>query len=64
MTVEPVSSTRPRFATDSKLVLLERTARLSLSLACPGQGFPVPSFRLEKKGDDQSFNVWSFWNFN
>jgi len=40
-----MSSTRPRFASDSKGNVLERTARLSLSLSCPGQGFPVPSFR-------------------
>lgn len=44
---EPVGSSRPRFGTDSKGTVLERMVKLPLTMLCTGQGYPVPSFRLD-----------------
>lgn len=42
---EPVGGARPRFSTDSKGTVLERISGIALTMLCPGQGFPVPTFR-------------------
>ena len=42
-----MGSSRPRFGTDSKGTVLERMVKLPLTMQCTGQGYPVPSFRLE-----------------
>lgn len=45
--LEPVTGTVPKFDSDTKLSLFERSSHAQLALLCPAQGFPLPSFRYK-----------------
>ena len=42
---EPIGGSAPKFTLDSKLSLVERKFAHPLTLVCPAQGSPVPSYR-------------------
>lgn len=45
--IEPVSSASPKLTSGDKLISVEASQRKSITLLCPAQGFPVPSYRSE-----------------
>ena len=45
LTIEPISSTRPRFNSDSRGSLIDKLQKSGLAMQCYGQGYPVPTFR-------------------
>ncbi|XP_043680301.1 Down syndrome cell adhesion molecule-like protein Dscam2 isoform X1 [Vespula pensylvanica] len=46
---EPVATRKPKFSSDSKIVgWYDRAAGQDLTLLCPAQGFPVPTYRWYK----------------
>lgn len=47
LTVEPVGSKGPVFTNDDKVNSFSRLTNKSLSMLCPAQGYPVPSFRCD-----------------
>ena len=44
--VEPIGGSKPKFSTDDGSSSYQREEAESLSLACPAQGSPIPTFRL------------------
>ena len=42
--IEPVGSTKPKFP-NSDIVQISSEGMMEITLLCPAQGFPVPSFR-------------------
>lgn len=45
---EPVGAKAPTLVSDTKWTGIERKYGHSVTLLCPAQGFPSPSFRLAK----------------
>ncbi|XP_076390074.1 Down syndrome cell adhesion molecule 1 isoform X48 [Megachile rotundata] len=45
---EPVATKKPKFSSDTKLSWYDRLSGQDLTLFCPAQGFPVPSYRWYK----------------
>ncbi|XP_043509542.1 Down syndrome cell adhesion molecule-like protein Dscam2 isoform X13 [Frieseomelitta varia] len=45
---EPVATKKPKFSSDAKLSWYDRVIGQHLTLFCPAQGFPVPSYRWYK----------------
>ncbi|XP_050573243.1 cell adhesion molecule Dscam2 isoform X8 [Bombus affinis] len=45
---EPVATKKPKFSNDAKLSWYDRVTGQDLTLFCPAQGFPVPSYRWYK----------------
>lgn len=45
--IEPVASVRPKFSSIDDSHSFSARSRSSLTLQCPAQGFPVPSFRYD-----------------
>lgn len=43
--LEPVATKKPKFSSDAKFTGYERVRGDDLTLLCPAQGFPVPSYR-------------------
>ena len=43
--IEPIGGAAPKFSSDAKLSLFVRRENDIVSLLCPAQGAPVPSFR-------------------
>lgn len=43
--LEPVGVKAPKFSTDDRVNSFLRSMRESITLRCPAQGYPVPSFR-------------------
>ncbi|KAL2740305.1 Down syndrome cell adhesion molecule-like protein Dscam2 [Vespula squamosa] len=43
--VEPVATKKPKFSSDSKFAGYDRLVDQDLTLLCPAQGFPVPTYR-------------------
>ncbi|KAG5326420.1 DSCL protein, partial [Pseudoatta argentina] len=43
--LEPVATKKPKFSSDAKFAGYERVQGDDLTLLCPAQGFPVPSYR-------------------
>lgn len=43
--VEPVASTRPKFPSLADLQAFKMALGGAMTLLCPGQGYPVPSYR-------------------
>ena len=46
--LEPIGGAVPKFAHESKGSILLKELNQAISLSCPAQGFPVPSFRFVK----------------
>ena len=44
--LEPIGGAGPKFAHESKGSILLKKFGQTISLSCPAQGFPVPSFRF------------------
>ena len=44
--LEPIGGAGPKFAHESKGSILLKEFGQTISLSCPAQGFPVPSFRF------------------
>ena len=44
--VEPIGGSKPKFSIDSDGIRKSHAQSLSLSLSCPAQGSPIPTFRL------------------
>ena len=44
---EPVGSSKPKFSLGTESLAFTRSQSEELSLLCPAQGFPKPSYRLE-----------------
>ena len=42
----PIGGAKPKFSTATNGLIVSRVAETQLAMACPGQGFPVPSYRL------------------
>ena len=42
---EPVATKKPKFSSDAKKSWYDRVIGQDLTLFCPAQGFPVPSYR-------------------
>ncbi|XP_043478437.1 Down syndrome cell adhesion molecule-like protein Dscam2 isoform X29 [Leptopilina heterotoma] len=51
---EPVGVKAPKFSTDDRVNSFLRSMRESITLRCPAQGYPVPSFRWYKFIDGTS----------
>ncbi|XP_043680331.1 Down syndrome cell adhesion molecule-like protein Dscam2 isoform X4 [Vespula pensylvanica] len=45
---EPVATKKPKFSSDFKLAWYDRIVDQDLTLFCPAQGFPVPTYRWYK----------------
>ncbi|XP_050461765.1 cell adhesion molecule Dscam2 isoform X9 [Cataglyphis hispanica] len=45
---EPVTTKKPKFSSESKLASYDRVRGNNLTLLCPAQGFPVPTYRWYK----------------
>ncbi|XP_076239566.1 Down syndrome cell adhesion molecule 1 [Calliopsis andreniformis] len=45
---EPVATKKPKFSSDAKLSWYDRVRGQDLTLFCPAQGFPVPTYRWYK----------------
>ncbi|XP_076173890.1 Down syndrome cell adhesion molecule 1 isoform X28 [Ptiloglossa arizonensis] len=45
---EPVATKKPKFSSDAKLSWYDRGTGQDLTLFCPAQGFPVPTYRWYK----------------
>ncbi|XP_014598806.1 PREDICTED: Down syndrome cell adhesion molecule-like protein Dscam2 isoform X21 [Polistes canadensis] len=45
---EPVATKKPKFSSDIKLAWYDRIVGQDLTLFCPAQGFPVPTYRWYK----------------
>lgn len=43
--LEPVATKAPKFSNDAKKSWYDKTSGLDITLFCPAQGFPVPSYR-------------------
>ncbi|KAF7418155.1 hypothetical protein HZH68_000808 [Vespula germanica] len=43
--VEPVATKKPKFSSDAKFAGYDRVVDQDLTLLCPAQGFPVPTYR-------------------
>ena len=43
--LEPIGGSAPKFSSDTKLSLFERTSMSQMALLCPAQGSPIPAFR-------------------
>ncbi|KAL2741315.1 Down syndrome cell adhesion molecule-like protein Dscam2 [Vespula maculifrons] len=60
--VEPVATKKPKFSSDAKFAGYDRVVDQDLTLLCPAQGFPVPTYRcLENKGNIRSRELKSQW---
>ncbi len=46
---EPIGGAKPKFSQDSKSNTFVRESGSMLSLMCPAQGSPIPSFRLVRR---------------
>ena len=46
---EPIGSSKPKFSEDVSLKGLNRKESNAVTLVCPSQGFPLPSFRFVQK---------------
>ena len=46
VSIEPVGGSAPKFPIESRTSDMRRSSRRTLSLSCPAQGSPSPSFRL------------------
>ena len=44
--VEPIGGTKPKFSQESESSTFTKQSGLQLSLLCPAQGAPLPSFRF------------------
>lgn len=43
--LEPVGVKGPKFSTDNRVNSFIREATVTVTLGCPAQGYPVPSYR-------------------
>lgn len=43
--LEPVATKKPKFASDAKKSWYDRVTGQDLTVFCPAQGFPVPTYR-------------------
>ncbi|KAI4496439.1 hypothetical protein M0804_000249 [Polistes exclamans] len=43
--IEPVTTRKPKFSSESKITSYERLIDHDTTLLCPAQGFPVPTYR-------------------
>ena len=48
--LEPIGGAKPKFSLNTESLRFTREALSSVSLLCPAQGSPIPSFRLVVKG--------------
>ncbi|XP_047359416.1 Down syndrome cell adhesion molecule-like protein Dscam2 isoform X47 [Vespa velutina] len=46
--IEPVATKKPKFSSDAKFAGYDRVVDQDLTLFCPAQGFPVPTYRWYK----------------
>ena len=46
--LEPIGGAKPKFSYTTKVLHMVHQADHSISLACPAQGFPIPTFRCVK----------------
>ncbi|RLU22420.1 hypothetical protein DMN91_004698 [Ooceraea biroi] len=56
--LEPVATKKPKFSSDAKKAWYDRVRGDDLTLFCPAQGFPVPTYRASRKqsaSDDGHF---------
>ena len=53
---EPIGGSAPKFTLDSKLSLVERKLAHPLTLVCPAQGSPIPSYRSLHLTSSNSFS--------
>ena len=73
--VEPIGGTKPKFSQESESSTFTKQSGLQLSLLCPAQGAPLPSFRfvltlvyflfdgLKRKADNWKFENCSIPSF-
>ena len=48
--LEPIGGAKPKFSLNTESLRFTREALSSVSLLCPAQGSPIPSYRLVEKG--------------